>query len=686
MLLLAPVYAAQIVNVEYIHNAIAQKWDITVPYNSALPDPRVAANMKYLLTTIDVANEILNGESTTEYGNGEYATLVAADTIATNNAVEQLIKQSIVYPFTATTSIDTTEFSFDISAAGTFYIDWGDGQKQTVTKIFAKNERYSHRYAKAAEYKIRLGGVATAYLSGNPVISFMGNSNLVAIDGSLGAVFPTLADGRNPCFWFTFANCYNLTSSIPQDLFGGISGPTGQYMFAGTFQDSGVSGNIPDGLFAGISGSPSSSVFQATFAGCVNLTGKIPENLFGNLYGGVDSEAFSQTFGGCTGLTGIPERLFGDITVSYDGYQLASMFYGCVNLTGPSVRINGEYLYDIWPDIPLVSVEDMYAGATGLSDYDNIPKSWGGGRKRDVVPAPDDAEYNVTAITTPETVYFEFEIAAGGVFYIDWGDGNTETFTKKSIGFEEVSHEYAIAGTYNIRIGGQATEYSDDAVISFEGNSNLAAMSGSLVDVFPILPDGTKPKFAYAFQDCTELTSISENLFAGITSLENSSDVFSYTFAGCTGLTSIPENLFAGITSLENSIYVFGYTFAGCTGLTSIPENLFASITSVENSYAVFVGTFEGCTGITAIPENLFASITSIETSYMIFAGTFAWCSGLAGPSARINGRYMYDIWSDVSPEFFYDMYAGCEGLSDYNCIPSDWGGGGKNCLWTDPA
>ena len=92
MLLLAPVYAAQIVNVEYIHNAIAQKWDITVPYNKSLTNPRVAANMKYLLTTIDVANEMLNGESTTEYGNGEYATLVAADTIATDTAVDTLIQ------------------------------------------------------------------------------------------------------------------------------------------------------------------------------------------------------------------------------------------------------------------------------------------------------------------------------------------------------------------------------------------------------------------------------------------------------------------------------------------------------------------------------------------------------------------------------------------------------------------
>ena len=52
--------AAQIANVEYIHNAIQKKWDITIPYNEQLTNPRVAANMKYLLTTIDRANKILN--------------------------------------------------------------------------------------------------------------------------------------------------------------------------------------------------------------------------------------------------------------------------------------------------------------------------------------------------------------------------------------------------------------------------------------------------------------------------------------------------------------------------------------------------------------------------------------------------------------------------------------------------
>ena len=48
MLFCGVAQSAQIVNVEYIHKLIEQQHGITVPYNSELQNPRVAANMKYL--------------------------------------------------------------------------------------------------------------------------------------------------------------------------------------------------------------------------------------------------------------------------------------------------------------------------------------------------------------------------------------------------------------------------------------------------------------------------------------------------------------------------------------------------------------------------------------------------------------------------------------------------------------
>ena len=84
-------HSAEMVNVEYIHQYLNARWGIDLPRNP-LTNPYAAANMKYLLTVVDIANEYLNGEKTTNYGNGTYATLAAADTVATNTAIDTLVK------------------------------------------------------------------------------------------------------------------------------------------------------------------------------------------------------------------------------------------------------------------------------------------------------------------------------------------------------------------------------------------------------------------------------------------------------------------------------------------------------------------------------------------------------------------------------------------------------------------
>ncbi|MBR2342610.1 MAG: hypothetical protein IKA73_04070 [Alphaproteobacteria bacterium] len=120
-------HAGPIANIEYVHNMIAHVWGINVPYNPELKNPRFAANMEYLLAAVDAANAILNGFETTDYRyDSAYATHSAADTITTNTAVNELIRM-VEYHFTATTT-ETTSFSFKIGSAGTFYVDWGDGQ------------------------------------------------------------------------------------------------------------------------------------------------------------------------------------------------------------------------------------------------------------------------------------------------------------------------------------------------------------------------------------------------------------------------------------------------------------------------------------------------------------------------------------------------------------------------------
>ena len=340
--------SAQIVNIDYIHTAIADKWDIVIPYNREITNVGVAANMKYLLSAIDVANEILNGEKTTDYGNGEFATTLAADTIATDTAVETLVKKEEKYKFFITTTPDTSSFEFRISAAGEFLVDWGDGTVETIEKEDTTYTRYLHDYSTTGAYTIRLGGLATEYdgSSYTSAVDFSNNYRIASIDGSLGAIFPTLSDGSQPRFNGTFFSCSNLTS-------------------------------IPATLFSGVSGQPVDTMFDHTFAGCSALTGPLPENLFGGLSGTPAYIAFRRTFEYCTGITSIPENLFGSLSGVAEKMAFWATFGGCTGLTGPSARINGKYLYEIFSsDYSANTVDGPYCGATGLSDYATMPSDW----------------------------------------------------------------------------------------------------------------------------------------------------------------------------------------------------------------------------------------------------------------------------------------------------------------------
>ena len=388
-------HAAQIVNVDYIHKLIQQEWDVTVPIRT--DNVMAAANMKYLLTAIDVANQILNGEKTTDYGNGEFATTQAVDTIATNQAVETLIKQNqIEYKFSVTIDIEkangdcfffgegASEYGISLSAAGTFYIDWGDGTTETIKKTDTELTDHLHDYGtKSGVFTIRIGGKATDYNdngSGASIgfingISICANikNGISSIDGSLGAIFNTLPDGSQPRFSRLFEGCYQLTGTIPENLFAGISGAPASYMFYQTFYGcSGLTGAIPDGLFAGISGAPASYMFYQTFRDCSGLT-SIPDGLFGNLSGAPAEWMFASTFSGCSGLTSIPENLFGNISGPAQSNMFFNTFSNCRSLTGPSARINGQYLYEIWS---VTWFWYTYHYCTGLSDYASIPISW----------------------------------------------------------------------------------------------------------------------------------------------------------------------------------------------------------------------------------------------------------------------------------------------------------------------
>ncbi len=499
------------------------------------------------------------------------------------------------FTITTTRFYRSTSFSFSISARGSFEIDWGDGSAvQTITRTNTTSTSYSHTYS-AGTYTIGISGQATGYSTGTTTaaISFNGNTNIAGISGSLGAIFGTLSDGSQPRFYQTFRNCTNLASSIP------------------------------DTLFSGISGTIITNMFYNTFYGCSKLTGFVPSTLFAEL----DNTNYSS---------GPMKNIFynsGLVTSCPSGYtKYTTGFETDFNskVSCKSTCTDGKY----YSNSQCVNCDVGYYCPGG------IRKQCPNGKMTTIAGASDetqcsDPEFSITTTRFSRSTTFSFSMTAQGTFVIDWGDGSAlQTITRTNTTSTSYSHTYSTAGTYTIGISGQATGYSTSntgSAISFNGNTNIAGISGSLGAIFGTLSNGSQPRFYQLFYNCSNLVGpIPGNLFDGVYG-EPVSYMFYRAFRSCTKLSgSIPENLFSGLSGAAKE-YTFRSVFNGCTGLTgSIPENLFSGIVGGGASY-MFGYTFSGCTGLTgSIPENLFAGISGAPVSNM-FYNTFNNCSGLSG-------------------------------------------------------
>lgn len=235
-------------------------------------------------------------------------------------------------------SIDVIDdASLEIVASGEFYFDC-DGTKTTIIKDTV--EKWSSPTCEAGK-TLRIGGHASGYRPSNyaPTVKFVGR--ISNIQGCLGCIFSTLPDGSQPGFSDLFFY-QDAVTSIPAELFRGITGTAGDYMFAYMFDDVPL-GEIPSGLFDGITGA-NTGAFEGTFQ-WTNIT-KIPDDLFATL----------------------------DTTMSLPQKLFAYTFYGCSNLSGESAKIGNRYLYEIWPD----AGHHTYGNCTGLTDYKYIPTTWGG--------------------------------------------------------------------------------------------------------------------------------------------------------------------------------------------------------------------------------------------------------------------------------------------------------------------
>ena len=537
--------------------------------------------------------------------------------------------------------------------------------------------------------------------------TFRGATNLTSIPAGL---FTGLNPGTNATsmFYQTFYGCSGI-NTIPAGLFASVT--TGaDNMFHGTFGGCTSLTAIPSDLFSNVT-TAATGLFQTTFKGATNLSSYIPTTTFAGLIANnspTATDMWTETFSNTNVSTACPVGM-DEYSSGYESEWApkVSCYVACPNDPPANSKwsiINGvcqwlcDEMYYSADGTSCTAVEDGYYSAegentrtsctnkpsnshyTGAAATDNCPwqcdTGYGGdnGQCRACTASEFWADGScetakLTITTTNSTSEFKFFMwEPTGTFYVDWGDGTADTITRTSSTGNTYSHTYSTTGSYTINFGGVATGYDGNSAhttISFYAQSGgtqdkIASVSGSLVSLFPTPSNSALPYFRETFKGATNLTTIPNTLFSGLTRTQ--SHMFYHTFDGA-GLTAIPYDLFSDVGSLGAGM--FEYTFANCTSLTGISSGLFDNMTASGSADDLFEGTFAGCTSLATIPSDLFDDVISSATSGTDktgwFKDMFNGCTSLAAiPAGLFSGI------TTGAESLFSGTFYGCTNLSGY--------------------
>ena len=319
------------------------------------------------------------------------------------------------------------EFKFDISAAGTYTIDWGDGNIETITKDTTAKQTISHIYEiGGSQFDVKISGSSTAYNTELPAISFqckndqdeyITNFPIVGIRGSLGAVFPTIGNEIQPLFTKTFYGCDKINSTkIPSGLFSGITGKPVAHMFDSTFAGMDQITEIPNNFTFGVSGEPAESVFAFTFANTNIRT--IPTGLFTGISGKPADKMFQGTFSN-TRLSEIPSDLFSGITGSADEfvgkYMFANTFEGTAIKSVPG---------GLFSSIRGKPAEGMFSNTFANSSLETIPHNLFETISGSPAPYMFQRTFAYTSIQTiPEDLFIKIDGAPAQNMFVSTFEG-----------------------------------------------------------------------------------------------------------------------------------------------------------------------------------------------------------------------------------------------------------------------
>jgi hypothetical protein len=590
--------------------------------------------------------------------------------------------------FSATVQLQDFDYwAFSISATGTFYVDCGDGNLEggdgdhTIVRTTPGEEGYKCVWGDGGSHTVRFGGLATGYSTNTDVaaISFtsqeeeivdewgepyyLTQTELLEIDGSLGAIFPVI-NGNIPRFIGTFDTFCSI-ETVPINLFSGIDTSNATEtinMFKFTFSGCNDVTSIPASLFATIDTSAAtntSSMFYGTFNRWFSLV-DVPTGLFGAIDTSAvtnTSNMFSYTFSGCSALDSIPSGLFSAIDTSA-ATNTSNMF---------GYTFSGCSALDSIPTGLFSAIDTSVA--TNTSNMFNA--TFNGSRNLSSVPTGLFSTIDTSAATNTSSMFDYTFAGCNGLISIP-------------------ANLFAAIDTSH------ATNTSKMFSATFSGCSNLSGIPNNLFSAIDTsAATDTSGMFNYTFKGCNNISNIPWSLFNKINtaSATNTSNMFNHTFAE-TNISTIPRDLFEKIklSSATSTSSMFNGTFSGCGNLNNIPAELFDKISTTNVLYtnSMFDSTFSGCSNLTEIPSTLFGTIdtSSATNTSLMFHNTFGSCSSLGSMPARLFSIIDTSSATNVS-SMFSGVFQNCNSMSG-SIPPTTFPGairnssGYNNSMWSD--
>lgn len=241
---------------------------------------------------------------------------------------------------------------------------------------------------------------------------------------------------------------------------------------------------------------------------------------------------------------------------------------------------------------------------------------------------------------------------------VDWGDGNTSSYTNKGFFPKGCSHAYtgAQGDEFTITLRGSAIPY-----LAFQETAlcNIAALVAVLDNTLECSTHFTNDSSSQGgFSGCSSLSYLSAN------ALQNSTDN-SITFRG-TRLSSFEDGFFTNIKNLTDCSNMFN-------GLSvAFSASHWSEIKTMIKNCKTFYNMFYGFKGDTRIPDDFFSEVVETITSMRHFTHTAN--SPFTGDAAALY----QSLLSKVSQSCITTNAFSATSLSNRNQVPSSWGGTGS--------